>query len=449
MVELLGRQLEHEVRGEALFVAPNLLHEHTGFNAIEISKVLVEDYLTAPDDQDPLLDRRRRNDLQLCFLPCRVGHVPMMANRPELIVYIGEQDLNLRPLGPQPVDATARCFRPRPFRPHVPEQRLAGLIGHDASASFRSVQVWVHRRTAIDRWAPRPIPLTERGTRSRSITREMCPASLHDRELLEMALRPLGALGAAAEFPQDQTGIEALIGQLAEGRPSEPKRFAYEGPDELPRYDGEWTNWLSPAGDGALRVRQEHPWELSSEAVVLHPDGRIGEFESIDGFGVPDSELTDQAVADREAHRLREREAADREPEHEEWLDRQQTRFRTGNLIRAVAAPPGQGSTGPVVAYVALYETGLMVNYLVPRPCQEKLEPDDPFAEPLMAAMFPKLEIEDGLGTAFKAVDIDYVDASSSPLRARVSFTPAVPAAARSLRISFETTAVEIELGSP
>lgn len=83
-----------------------------------------------------------------------------------------------------------------------------------------------------------------------------------------MALRPLAALGAA-EFPQDRGGIEALIGQLAKGRPSEPKRFAYEGPEELPRYDGEWTTWLSPAGDGALRVRQEHPWELSSEAVVL------------------------------------------------------------------------------------------------------------------------------------------------------------------------------------
>jgi hypothetical protein len=277
----------------------------------------------------------------------------------------------------------------------------------------------------------------------------MCPASIHHRELLEMALRPLGALGTAAEFPQDQAGIEALIGRLAEGRPSEPKRFAYEGPDELPRYDGEWTTWLSPAGDGALRVRQEHPWELSSEAIVLRPDGRISEFESIDGFGVPDSELTDQALADREAHGQREREAVEQEPEQERWLEEQQTRFRAGNLIRSVAAPPSQDPTGPVVAYVALYETGVMVNYLVPRPSQDELEPDDPFAEPLMEAMFPSLEIEDGLGTDFKAVDIDHVDANSSPLRARVSFAPAVPAAARSLRISFETTAVEIELESP
>ena len=277
----------------------------------------------------------------------------------------------------------------------------------------------------------------------------MCPASIHRRELLEMALRPLGALGTTAEFPQDRAGIEGLIGRLAEGRPSEPKRFAYEGPDELPRYEGEWTTWLSPGGNGALRVRQEHPWELSSEAIVLHPDGRTGEFESIDDFGVPDSELTEQALADREAHGRREREAAEREPEQEGQLEEEQSRFRTGNLIRAVAAPPGQDPSGPVVAYVTLYETGVMVNYLVPRPSQEELEPDDPFAEPLTEAMFPRLEIEDGLGTVFRAVDIDYVDANSSPLRARVSFAPAIPTAARSLRISFERTAVEIELGSP
>jgi hypothetical protein len=63
--------------------------------------------------------------------------------------------------------------------------------------------------------------------------------------------------------------------------------------------------------------------------------------------------------------------------------------------------------------------------------------------------MFPSLEIEDGLGTDFKAVEIDYVDANSSPLRARASFAPAVPTAARGLRIGTETTSVEIELGSP
>jgi len=282
----------------------------------------------------------------------------------------------------------------------------------------------------------------------------MCAVSdsVDNRELLEMALRPLGALGTAAEFPQDRAGIEALIARLAEGRPSERRHFAYEDGEALPRYDGEYTTWLSPAGKGALRVRREHPWDLSSVAVVLHADGWVGEFVEIEGFGVPDSELTDQARADREAHERRVREQEEGEPEHEQLLQESQARFFTKNLIRTVAAPPDQDSGGPVVAYVALYDSSVMVNYLMPRPPEEVLDPqdpDDPFAEPDMEAMFPRMEIDDGLGTEFKVVDIDSVDMNSSPLRARVSYAPAVPAAARSLRVIFESRTVEISLGAP
>jgi hypothetical protein len=279
----------------------------------------------------------------------------------------------------------------------------------------------------------------------------MCAVSDHvdRRELLEMALRPLGALGTAAEFPQDRAGIEALIARLAQGRPSEPPRFAYEDGVALPRYDGKYTTWLSPAGDGALRVRREHPWELTSVAVVLRPDGRVGQFEEVDGFGVPDHELTEVALADREAFERRAREREEGEPDHDEWLEERQTRFRTESLIRTVAAPSGQHPDGPVVAYLSLYETGVQVNYLVPRPSDEILDPedpDDPFAEPHMEAMFPKLEIDDGLGTEFKVVDLDHVDSNSSPLRARLSFAPAVPEGAIALRIVFDSVTVRVDL---
>ena len=279
----------------------------------------------------------------------------------------------------------------------------------------------------------------------------MCAVSdsVDRRELLEMALRPLGALGTAAEFPQDQVGIEALIVQLAEGRPSEPRHFSYEDGVSQPRYDGEYTTWLSPAGDGAVRVRREHPWDLNSVAVVLQPDGRVGEFEDIEGFGVPDTELTDQARRDREAHEQRVREQEEGEPEHEQSLEESQTRFRAGNLIRTVSGPPAQDPSGPVVAYVVLYDSGVMVNYLMPRPSEEVLDPedpDDPFAEPHMEAMFPRMEIDDGLGTEFKVVDIGSVDMNSSPLRARVSYAPSIPATATALRVAFESKTVEIDL---
>jgi hypothetical protein len=274
------------------------------------------------------------------------------------------------------------------------------------------------------------------------------PDWLDRRELLELAVRPLGALGAEAEFPQDQAGIEALIERLPTGRPSEPERFAYEDGVELPRYDGERTTWLAPAGEGALRVRREIWWELTSVTVVLHPDGRVGDFEEIDGFGVPESELTEVARADRDALERRRREQEESVPEHEEWIDEQQNRFRTENLIRSVAAPPGQHPAGPVVTYLALYTTGVQVNYLVPGPTAEAMNDDDPFADPHMDAMFPGMEIDDGLGTEYKVVDIDSVDASGSPMRARLSFAPAIPAAATAVRIAFDSVTVQIDLGA-
>lgn len=276
--------------------------------------------------------------------------------------------------------------------------------------------------------------------------------SVDRRELLEMTLRPLGALGTAAEFRQDRAGIEALIGRLPEGRPSERRHFAYEGGKALPRYDGEYTTWLSPAGEGCLRVRREHPWELSSVGVVLHPDGRIGEFEPIEGFGVPDSELTERARTDRSAFEHREREREVSESEGEERREADQTRFSTENLIRAVAAPAGQDQAGPVVSYVTLYETGVMVSYLVPRPSEEVLDaddPDDPFAEPEMEAMFPEMKIEDDLGTKFKVADIQSTDMNGSPLRAGLSYMPAVPASARALYVVFDSVSVEIDLEAP
>ena len=128
--------------------------------------------------------------------------------------------------------------------------------------------------------------------------------------------------------------------------------------------------------------------------------------------------------------------------------------FATGHDFTrsAVDSALTKGTANQLVAYLSLYETGVQVNYLVPRPPEEVLhpeDPEDPFAEPQMEAMFPKLDIDDGLGTAFKVVDIDHVDSNSSPLRARLSFAPAVPAEATALRVAFESVTVQVDLGRP
>jgi hypothetical protein len=90
-----------------------------------------------------------------------------------------------------------------------------------------------------------------------------------------------------------------------------------------------------------------------------------------------------------------------------------------------------------------------MLNYLVPRPLQEVMrpeDPEDPFAEPGTEAIFPAIEIDDGIGTGYKVVDIDAVDMNSSPMRGRLSYTPAVPPGAETIRVSFESVTVLIDL---
>ena len=78
------------------------------------------------------------------------------------------------------------------------------------------------------------------------------------RELLEQMLRVVAALDGADCFPQDREGVEALIGRLAEGRPSEPRPVVYEEPGALPRYDGIMTTWISPA----VTTRNSPAWRV-------------------------------------------------------------------------------------------------------------------------------------------------------------------------------------------
>lgn len=270
--------------------------------------------------------------------------------------------------------------------------------------------------------------------------------SEHSRvHLCEASLRLLVALGSEARFPEDPADIEALIGRVAEGRPGEVMDFAVESATELPRYSGESLTWISPVADGCLRLRHEYG-ELESEAVVLRPDGRLGEFERIVSFGVPDDELTERARADREAvERLAREREGDEVDSHRE-IDEEQRRFAPAHLLAVHAAPP-QAAAGPVVTFVVLYDAGLIVYYLVPRPPDDELETDDPWAEPLLAAMTPRIELSDRLGTSYEMVDLSYLEADAPLLRASQSFVPAVPKAAALLAVRFESAGVEIDLG--
>jgi hypothetical protein len=56
--------LKHEVPGEALQIAFDLLDQALSLDAVEVRQVFVEHDLPVADDKDPLLDRGRGEDLQ-------------------------------------------------------------------------------------------------------------------------------------------------------------------------------------------------------------------------------------------------------------------------------------------------------------------------------------------------------------------------------------------------
>ena len=264
--------------------------------------------------------------------------------------------------------------------------------------------------------------------------------------LLIAAAGLLAALGEADEFPQDRAGIDALVADIAKGPDGEEVWATYEAPDDLPTYLGVGT-WVAPAGEGRLRLRmQAHDvdGQLASQVWILGPEGSLGDPERIEGYGVPDAELPEKARAELEELERRRREVIARIPEMERRNEEIQSRFRVEHLLGVLAGPLDQDQSGPVVSHVVLYDTGLIVSYLSPRPPAEELDPDDPWAVENTAPQ--KIVLDDGLGTEFDD-SIGSVDTNGDgPLRCRREFTPAVPDAATRLVIGLDETSVEIVL---
>jgi hypothetical protein len=268
--------------------------------------------------------------------------------------------------------------------------------------------------------APQEVPFDER-------------SAFGFRRLYEEGLKLLGALGDAPTFPLDLGGVEELVAAVIEAEPQiwpeKRIRFAAEPPGELPRYTGEHLLWVSPLGDGTLRLRAEE-YGLSAAAATLAPDGRLSGFEREQGFGVPDAELTAQAREDRDLVERRRREAEAETAESTRRVEEEQGRFRTAGL-RGVAAAPWQDPAGMVVTWVAFYEPGFIVNHVMPH------EAGDGWAA---------LAIVDDLGNAYKRVDGRSPEPGRRLIRGASEFAPGVPAEASRLIIRSDWGSVDVEV---
>lgn len=267
------------------------------------------------------------------------------------------------------------------------------------------------------------------------------------RRVYEAGIRLLAALGEDGEFPRDVARVERLVGDTAEGRLGEVMSFAVEPPDGLPRYSGEYKVWVSPSGDGSIRLRAED-FGMSATTGVLSPDGTFSDISQQQGFGVSDDRLTPQALADRETveRRRREREAADAESAVRREEERR--RFRV-EYLRGVSAAPWQDPEGLVVVWVAFYETGLLLVHLGPRPGGEAHDLDEEWpGDRLLAAAMPALTVVDDLGNEYEEVGSPRLGLTQPLLRAQRSFTPAVPGEARRLLVRSDWGTVDVEVAA-
>jgi hypothetical protein len=264
--------------------------------------------------------------------------------------------------------------------------------------------------------------------------------------LLAGSVGLLAALGDATEFPQDRAGIEALIGRLPAKPDGTVATAAYEEPGTLPTYRGAVFFWVAPAGEGRLRLREKAVGErLVSEVYVLGPDGSLSDPERIEGYGVPDEELTEAARGELAEIERRREEFLAREPERQRREEARRVRFRVEHLRTVIAGPPGQDPTGPIVDYVVLYDDGVIVDFVLPSSTTPEPEPSDPYApDPEVPG---KMGLDDGRGTEFE-FESGTAHLDSPVKRGWRAYSPAPAPDAASLRVTIESTVVEVELRS-
>jgi hypothetical protein len=271
--------------------------------------------------------------------------------------------------------------------------------------------------------------------------------------LLIVAAGLLGALGDADKFPQDRAGIEALIAATKTGPDGEGIGAEYEEPDALITYLRVGTR-IAPAGEGHLRIRmaaffwdRDDPDRAATDVWVLGPDGALSDPERIEDYGFAGVEEPEAVRAEREQLEQSRLEELAREPEREQREEERRTRFQVEHLIGAIAGPPGgDPMTAPVVTHVALYDTGVIVNCLVP-PRTMKPTADDPWDEDEEGDQPPPIELDDGLGTRFRHESGGGGWGGEGPRRQRQGFHPAPGAKASRLTITVGPTRVEIDLG--
>ena len=162
---------------------------------------------------------------------------------------------------------------------------------------------------------------------------------------------------------------------------------------------------------------------------------------------MPDAELTEAAraeLADFAERKRRVRATASRR--NGGATEARRTRFRVEHLREVIAGPPGQDPAGPVVTYVAVYDDGLLVDFLHAGAARaggaSRAEPQRLPTEPSRA----RSAIDDGQGTEFRVRRAAASTATRRSCAAGWQYGRAPAAEASRLRVAIDSTVIEIAL---
>jgi hypothetical protein len=221
-------------------------------------------------------------------------------------------------------------------------------------------------------------------------------------------------------FEADEVKLEARVGELLESL-GEDGAHTEQATVEATPMDRERVLLSAPTG------------EHSSDSVVLRVDGVLLEEYSSIGFKA-------EAVDTAELSPKQEEELRQAQERFEARMRRLQ--FRGERFVRVLTAEPQPGSAIQFLA-AELFEDGLVIHYTFDQ-TPESIESTVLSEVPGGLEPEPRIRVEDDLGTEYQ--NSSGCGGGMQVVHGAFVFTPAVPPAARSLRISSGNCTAELPL---
>ncbi|MGH2974372.1 MAG: hypothetical protein ACRDLL_05820 [Solirubrobacterales bacterium] len=269
-------------------------------------------------------------------------------------------------------------------------------------------------------------------------------------QLRECAMLLVGAMSSDGVFPADLDGITSLIRRAVGNRQDHAgmPRYIAERSDESACVPDHEIIGISAAGGGALALRAVQKRGSISTSVVLHPTGRLDTFNDLSASDLSQTETVTDVKAHSETEQ-RNRDLFDNQLEAHPILGGSDIERFDATHLRSVQMAPYQDPSGLVITWIALYDVGVLINYLTPRPMRIAKAGRDQDRQPesrVGGSAPPVFEVRDDAHTTYSLVAYCEPDHTLQLVRGYLAFSPGVPRAASHLIVNDASRRVLIPL---